>query len=113
MPPVGGVAVDQFEVNGGKIAVRQDGDGHVLLLCGDVDAALVHALEREQSLAELRVVAVDVGGLAYIDSAVLALLVRWASDARSEGRPATIRGTTPRFERVLALAGLSAVFVRA
>jgi anti-sigma B factor antagonist len=92
--------------------VKQEGDGHVLLLTGDVDALVVDELEREQSGYELRVVAVDVGGLTYIDSAGLSLLVRWARDARRNGRPAQIRSSTPRFERVLELAGLDALFVR-
>jgi len=96
----------------GQITVRREGDGHVLYLSGDVDAIVVKGLESEQSVAELRVIAADVSGLNYIDSTGLALLVRWATDARSEGRPATIRGMTQRFERVLALAGLDAVFVR-
>jgi anti-anti-sigma factor len=109
--PVDWLAGDQLGVRG-HIEVRREGDGHVLLLTGDVDAPLVDALEREQGGSELRVVAVDVGGLTYIDSAGLALLVRWARDARREGRPAQIRSTTPRFERVLEVAGLDALFVR-
>jgi anti-anti-sigma factor len=110
--PVNWAMGDQIGAMSGRIAVRGEDEGHVLYLTGDVDAAVVRALEREQSLADLRIVAVDVGGLAYIDSTGLALLVQWASDARRDNRPATIRGTTPRFERVLEVAGLGALFDR-
>jgi anti-anti-sigma factor len=98
--------------SGGPIAVRREADGHVVYLRGDVDAPVIKTLEREPDLDGLRVVAVDVGGLNYIDSSGLAWLARWASAARSDGRPAEIRGSTPRFQRVLELAGLDGLFVQ-
>jgi anti-anti-sigma factor len=108
-----GITGDRLGVPGGRIEVRRETAGHVLYLSGDVDAPVVGALEAEQSIDELRIVAVDVGGLAYIDSAGLGMLVRWATHAASEGRPAMIRGTTRRFERTLELAGLDTLFSRA
>jgi anti-anti-sigma factor len=97
---------------GGRITVREEDEGHVLYMTGDVDEPVVSALRREQGLADLRVVVVDVGELTYIDSTGLAWLVQWARDAESDGRAATIRGHAPNFDRVLYLAGLDALFVR-
>jgi anti-anti-sigma factor len=94
----------------GSIAVEPEGDGHVLRLIGDVDAAVVTVLSAEHALADLRVLAVDVRELAYIDSTGLTLLVRWAQDASRDGRPAVVRNPTKRFERVLEMAGLTPLF---
>ena len=107
-----GVTGDRLGVPGGQIAVRREAAGHVLYLSGDVDAPVVRALEAEQGLDDLHIVAVDVSELAYIDSAGLGMLVRWARNAASEDRPAVIRGTTRRFERTLELAGLDTLFSR-
>ena len=107
-----GIAGDLLSVPGGRIEVQEEAAGHVLYLSGDVDAPVVRALEAEQDLDELHIVAVDVGALEYIDSAGLGLLVRWAMKAASEGRPAVIRGTTRTFERTAELAGLGALFSR-
>jgi anti-anti-sigma factor len=108
---VDGVTAD-LGATGGRITVQAEDGGHVLYLTGDVDAAVVRQLEREHHLAHLHVVAVDVGGLTYIDSSALALLVQWSREAAGEGRPAIIRNTTQRFERVLELAGLDELFAR-
>lgn len=113
MAPMDGIIGDRLGVPSGRIEVRRETAGHVLYLSGDVDAPVVGALEAELGMDELHIVAVDVGGLEYIDSAGLGMLVRWARTAASEGRPATIRSSTRRFERTLELAGLDAVFSRA
>jgi anti-anti-sigma factor len=97
----------------GFITVEPEADGHVLRLIGDVDATVVNALHDEHTLDDLRVVAVDVRELAYIDSTGLTLLVRWAQDAHRDGRPATVRHAGPRFERVIDMAGLTGLFDRA
>jgi anti-anti-sigma factor len=94
----------------GFIAVEAEDDGHVLRLIGDVDASVVTVLTAEHALDDLRIVAVDVRELAYIDSTGLTLLVRWAQEAHREGRPAVIRHPTKRFERVLDMAGLTPLF---
>jgi len=97
----------------GTITVVPEADGHVLRLIGDVDAAVVGALHDEHTLDDLRVLAVDVRELAYIDSTGLTLLVRWAQDAHRDGRPATVRHAGPRFDRVVEMAGLTGLFDRA
>ena len=55
-------------------------------------------------------VAVQVASVGYIDSTALALLVRWAQSAARDGRPAVLRSASPRFRKVLDLAGISVLF---
>jgi len=71
---------------------------------------VVRGLEAEHDVAALDAVAVDVGGLTYIDSTGLSFLVNWALQATKAGRPVQVRRTTTRFERVLELAGLTDLF---
>ena len=102
-----------LEEPGGFIRVESEADGHVLRLIGDVDATVANALTSEHALENLKILAVDVRELAYIDSTGLTLLVRWAQDAHRDGRKATVRHAGPRFERVIDMAGLTALFERA
>jgi anti-anti-sigma factor len=94
----------------GRITVNPEAGGHVLHLSGDIDALVVDKLSSDYGLDGLRIIAVDVSELRYIDSSALTFLVRWAMDARREGRPAEIRRATHRFYRVLEVAGLTSLF---
>ena len=94
----------------GRITVQEETGGHVLHLAGDVDAPVLHQFTREHPSEQLRILAVDVGALRYIDSAGLSFLARWSQTARADGRPAEIRGMTPRFARVLEVSGLTPLF---
>lgn len=90
--------------------MNQEAGGHVLHLSGDIDAPVVEKLSTDHSLDGLRIIAVDVGELDYIDSTGLTFLVRWAKAAQKDGRPAEIRRTTHRFDRVLEVTGLTSLF---
>jgi anti-anti-sigma factor len=94
----------------GLIRVVSEGDGHVLYMSGDVDAPVVARLTDGHDLDRLRIVAVDVGELRYLDSTALALLARWAQQARQDGRPAQLRRRTHRLQRVLEVAGIDPLF---
>ncbi|TFV54776.1 anti-sigma factor antagonist [Geodermatophilus sp. DF01-2] len=89
--------------------VHEDG-GPVLHLHGDVDEPLVRRM-RAAGLPEGELVAVQVAAVGYIDSTGLSLLVRWAQQAARDGRPAVLRAASPRFCKVLDLAGISVLFV--
>ncbi len=93
----------------GSFRVEHENAGPVLRLVGDVDQALVQQM-RAAGLDERELVAVQVGSVGYIDSAGLTMLVRWARSAAREGRPAVLRAASPRFRKVLDLAGISVLF---
>jgi anti-anti-sigma factor len=94
----------------GLITVVDEADGQVLHLTGDVDVLVLSQLASEHAVDRLRILAVDVGALGYIDSTGLGFLARWAQAAQEEGRPAEVRRATPRFERVLEVSGLASMF---
>ena len=106
---VGPAADDRIPV----IVVRSEGAGSVLHLQGEVDAAAVRRLQLEERLAAEVVVAIDVTGLTYLDSAALAPLLRWARAVSRDGRPATVRGANPEFDRMIGVMGMMSVFRRA
>jgi anti-anti-sigma regulatory factor len=75
-----------------------------------VDAPVLQRFTRERPSDQLRILAVDVGALRYIDSAGLAFSADWAQSARADGRPAEMRRMTPRLARVLEVSGLTPMF---
>ena len=93
----------------GSFRVEHEDTGPVLHLAGDVDEPLVQQL-RAAGLDECGLVAVQVASVGYIDSTGLSMLVRWAQSAAREGRPAVLRSASPRFRKVLDLAGISVLF---
>jgi len=93
----------------GAFRVVQEDAGPVLHLLGDVDEPLVRRM-RAEGLDERALVAVQVASVGYIDSTGLSLLVRWAQSAARDGRPAVLRSASPRFRKVLDLAGISVLF---
>lgn len=95
----------------GSIDIEHDPDGAVMHLRGDVDAPVIDAFEAAGGRGGMSAVAVDVGELTYIDSSGLSFLARWAQAARSEGRAATLRRATARFDQMLDLTGLTPLFV--
>jgi anti-anti-sigma factor len=97
------------EPPGGSFRVEHEDAGPVLHLVGDVDEPLVQQM-RAAGLEERELVAVQVAAVGYIDSTGLSMLVRWAQSAAREGRPAVLRSASPRFRKVLDLAGISVLF---
>ena len=87
----------------------QEDAGPVLHLLGDVDEPLVRRM-RAEGVDERDLIAVQVASVGYIDSTGLSLLVRWAQSAATAGRPAVLRSASPRFRKVLDLAGISVLF---
>jgi anti-anti-sigma factor len=96
----------------GVIEVQSEPGGHVLVFIGEVDAPVVQQLQREHDPTDLTVIAVDVGGLSYIDSTALSVLVECALKAAQTHRRLEIRRPTERFHRVMELAGLTHLFAR-
>ena len=93
----------------GAFRVVHEDAGPVLHLLGDVDEPLVRKMS-DEGVDERDLVAVQVEQVGYIDSTGLSLLVRWAQSAARDGRPAVLRSASPRFRKVLELAGISVLF---
>lgn len=97
----------------GTIELLHEEGGPVLHMHGDIDAPVVQRWEEEGgSVDRLKITAVDVSDMAYIDSIGLSFLVRWAQTRSAAGQPAVIRKASPRFEQVLHIAGIGSLFVR-
>jgi anti-anti-sigma factor len=100
------------DLSAGSVEVKTEPDGPVLHMQGEVDALAMDRWRNSSDDDQPAIVAVDVGALTYIDSTGLSFLVQWAKDCAQAGRPALIRGATPRFDQTLELIGLSSMFVR-
>jgi anti-anti-sigma factor len=103
--------VDRTDNGAGSFRVHAETGGHVLFLSGDIDAPVMERLSRDHGVEGLRIIAVDVGEVQYIDSTALSFLATWAENARRDGRRAEIRHANQRFDRVLEVAGLASLFV--
>lgn len=108
-PHIAGVADDRSEA----IVMEREAEGWVLHLRGEVDAAAVRGLVFERRLEDVRVVAIDVTDLTYLDSIALPPLRRWAKAASRAGQPALVRGVNQDFDRMLGVMGMTSVFQRA
>ena len=93
----------------GTIELLHEEGGPVLHMHGDIDAPVVQRWEEEgESVDRLKITAVDVSDMAYIDSIGLSFLVRWAQDtvrggsARRDpqGEPALRAGAAHRRDRL-------------
>ena len=82
----------------------------MLELIGELDVVSAPELERclgevlEQQHAR---VMLDLGGLRFVDSAGVSVLIKAKQRAESTGRPLLLRRPTEQLERVFALVGLA------
>ena len=96
----------------GSSSVEQEHDGWVIHLRGEVDAPAVSRLGLQRRLEELAVRAIDVRELTYIDSTAFPPLQRWAKRSSRAGGRAVIRGENHYFDEMLAVMGLTSMFLR-
>jgi anti-anti-sigma factor len=93
-----------------KLQVEQYGETRVIQLSGELDLANVAALERELRAGlddgASRLV-VDMGGLEFIDSTGIALLVSATGEDGAEGRIRLLRSRALGVIRVLELTGVA------
>ncbi len=100
----------------GTIALLEENGEQVLVLSGEIDMSTVQAFEARsgcplQVLSPITSVAVaDVTAVTFIGCSGLSFLVRCTQAARASGRRPLLRGPTPPVQRVLRLAGLTALF---
>ena len=93
-------------------ALEREGDHWVIHLRGEVDAPAVRRLQLQRCLEEQPVLAIDVHELTYIDSTAFPPLLRWAQRRSRAGDRPIIRGVNQYFDEMLAVMGLTSVFLR-
>jgi anti-anti-sigma factor len=93
----------------GRITVQRDGDGQVLRLVGDVDAATIDAYE-QPPLDASPISAVDLTGVDFLSSSGVAFLIRQTKPARDRGHLPVLRGLSRRTQRILQLTGALSMF---
>src|SRR3954447_24478429 len=93
----------------GRITVERDGDGQVLRLTGDIDAATVDAYEQPPLDASV-ISTVDLTGVDFLSSSGVALLIRQTKPARDRGHLPALRGLNRRAQRILQLTGALNLF---
>lgn len=97
---------------GSAVTPQVEVRGDVLYLRGRVDASAVNRLELGRHLGGLKVAQIDVAELAYLDSAALPVVHRWARRVRGVGGVPIVRGENGAFDDLLAELGLGSAFVR-
>ena len=106
------------EPPGGDGTQNHDPDGAqstvVVALVGEADASRADRV-REKLMVEVsghpgRVVEVDLGGVDFVDSSLLAVFLVAARDAAANGGALKLRNPSQRFAEILATTGLDKVF---
>jgi anti-anti-sigma factor len=94
----------------GAVTLQRGPDGLVLRLTGEVDAAVVDRFTADPDHQPAPVTAIDAGAVTFISSAGVALMLRWAQAASTDGRPVLLRRSARCVDRVLQQMGLHAQF---
>ena len=95
----------------GAITVEDDGAGRrVLCMSGDVDTAVATLFTTSQGRAPVD--AIDAGGVTFISSSGLAILLTWTEVSLAAGRHPVLRAASHPVDRALQLAGIDSIFPR-
>ena len=79
----------------------------VIVVCGELDACTVSALDKAITDCDAATVAVDVAAISFIDSSGLNLLAIHRNRLHAEGRALELRNVPSNMGRVIELAGLT------
>ena len=97
----------------GSITIEDEGaDRRVLCLSGDVDTAVATRFASSQRRDKVVVDAIDAGGVTFISSSGLALLLMCAEASLAAGHHPVLRAASRPVDRALQLAGIGGVFPR-
>ncbi|MCW2634308.1 MAG: anti-sigma factor antagonist [Blastococcus sp.] len=97
----------------GAITVEREGADHwVLCLRGAVDTAVATRFTSSRDRRQVVVDAIDAGGVTFISSSGLALLLLCAEASAAAGRHAVLRSASRSVDRALQLAGIDDAFRR-
>ena len=100
-PPAGAITIE-----------REEPDRRVLCLRGDVDTAVATHFATHQRRERVVVDAIDAGGVTFMSSSALALLVTTVEASTAAGRHPVLRAASHQVDRALRLAGIEDVFAR-
>ncbi|SOD99249.1 STAS domain-containing protein [Blastococcus haudaquaticus] len=97
----------------GAITVEDEAaDRRVLCLRGDVDTAVATRFTSARGRERVVVDAIDAGGVTFISSSGLALMLLCAEASAAAGRRPVLRRSSRPIDRALQLAGIDTVFLR-
>ena len=97
----------------GAITIDREGaDRWVLCLRGDVDTAVATRFANSQARQRVVVDAIDAGGVTFISSSGLALMLLCAEASVAAGRHPVLRAASRPVDRALQLSGIDTVFSR-
>ena len=97
----------------GSITIEHEADDRqVLCLRGDVDTAVATRFTSAQGRDRIAVDAIDAGGVSFISSSGLALMLLCLEASRAAGRLPVLRAASHVVDRALQLAGIDGVFPR-
>ncbi len=100
----------------GRIWIDVEGEGSVLHLHGEIDAATVAAFQDQSErdttpTTRLPIVAVDAHAVTFLNSSAVTFLVRQIQRSADPGRQPVLRRPSRVVRQVLALTGVLALFV--
>ena len=96
----------------GSISVETEGDRRVLVLRGDLDAAVVVAFESSQRAEAVVVDAIDAGAVTFMSSRGVAVMLLTVEASRAAGRSPVLRASSHPVDRLLQMSGIEDVFQR-
>lgn len=97
----------------GAITVEHEGAGRrVLCLHGDVDTAVATRFTTSQRRQRVVVDAIDAGGVTFISSSGLAVMLLCVEASLAAGRRVVLRAASHQIDRALQLAGIDSLFPR-
>ena len=97
----------------GAITVVSEGpDYRVLCLRGEVDTAVATSFTGSRKRERVVVDAIDAGGVTFMSSSALALMLTCVEASVAAGRHPVLRAASHQVDRALRLAGIESVFAR-
>ena len=97
----------------GTITIVLEGsDRRVLCLRGDVDTAVATQFTTSRRRERVVVDAIDAGGVTFMSSSALALMLRCVEASVAAGRHPVLRAASRQVDRALQLAGIESLFTR-
>ena len=96
----------------GSISIEDEDDRRVLVLRGDLDAAVVAAFKAAQRPAPVVVDAIDAGEVTFISSTGLAVMLLAVEASLAAGRSPVLRASSHVVDRLLQISGIHDVFRR-